>query len=168
MNRSFLYVIAGVLILIGVVLLFIGLAFLIAATKQPGRLLPALVMLGTGGGVVVWSAMKIKALGAAAPENVNARVGELAAGSGGELTVAEVVGGLGITEGAARLALRHLTETNVCREEIRGTTEYFIFAGLKQAIKVKKCAYCGTVYPIATPGRQCAGCGGQLEVVDQD
>ena len=168
MTRSFLYVITGVLILIGAVLLFIGLAFLIVSTKQPSRLLPALMMLACGGLLVVWSAMKIKALGAAAPENVNARVGELAATSGGELTVAEVVGQLGITESVARQALRHLTETGVCKEEIRGTTEYFIFAGLKQVIKVKKCAYCGTVYPVATPGRQCAGCGGQLEVVDSE
>ena len=168
MSRSLLYLVAGVLILIGAVLLFIGLAVLIVATKQPSRLLPALVMLGCGGALVVWSAMKIKALGAAAPENVNVRVGELAATSGGELTIAEVVGQLGVTEAVARQALRHLTEAGVCKGEVRGMTEHFIFVGLKQAIKVKKCAYCGTVYPVATPGRQCAGCGGQLEVVDQD
>jgi hypothetical protein len=168
MNRPFLYAVAAVLILIGAVLLFIGLAFLIAATKQPGRLLPALAMLGCGGALVIWSATKIRALGAAAPENVHARVCELAATSGGELTVAEAMGNLGITEGVARQTLRHLTSGGTCRQEVRGSTEYFIFAGLKQAIKVKKCAYCGTVYPVATPGRQCAGCGGQLEVVDQD
>jgi hypothetical protein len=166
MNRTFLYVTASILILVGAALLFVGLMMLIAPSH--GNALAGLIMIVTGGVLVTWSAMKFKALGAAAPENVDSRVGELAATSGGELTVAEVVGGLGITEGVARQSLRHLTEAGVCKEEIRGTTEYFIFAGLKQVIKVKKCAYCGTVYPVATPGRQCASCGGQLEVVDQE
>jgi len=35
-------------------------------------------------------------------------------------------------------------------------------------MKIKKCAYCGNQYPVATPGRQCPSCGGSLEVVDQE
>jgi hypothetical protein len=168
MNRAFLYFTAIVLVIVAAGLLFIGLAFLIVAAKSPGDLLPALAMLAVGGVLLGWSLGKLKALAAATPDNIDTQVDALAASHGGELTIAEVVGELGISQADAQGSLHRLVSRGVCRSEPRNGTEFYIFAGLKQTMKVKKCGYCGNVYPVAQAGRQCPSCGGNLDIVDQE
>jgi len=108
------------LIVIAAGLLFVGLAFLIVAAKHPADFIPAVVMLIIGGVLLVWAVRKVGALGAAAPANIDTSVGELAARSGGEITIAEVVGATWHRRARARESLARLTQHGVCREDLRG------------------------------------------------
>jgi len=163
MNQGCLKAFAIVLLLLGVLLGFLGLVFVIA----PGRAGTGLVMLVLGIAIIGFAASRLKAMQALSPQGVEQQITRVAADSNGDLTVGALAGQTGLPEGAVRDGLQRLLDKGLAKIEWRDGIEHYVFAGLKQEKMIKKCPYCGNEYPVSQAGRTCPSCGGNLEVRPQ-
>jgi DNA-binding transcriptional ArsR family regulator len=160
MNQGCLKTTAIVLIVVGVLLALLGLIFLLA----PGKAVKGLIMLAVAGVIIGFAASRLKAMAALTPESIEKQLASLAAASGGEITVSEAVGRLGISAELVTAGLQRLQQRGMATIELRDGTEYYAFAGLKETRVTKKCPYCGNEYPVSSGLRTCPSCGGNLEV----
>jgi len=154
-----MYFAGGCLIAVGLVLGGVGLLAVIAQRYVWG--LPCLII---GAVLVVWAIRKVGQLIADSPERVDTRVASLAAVSGGEITLGEVIGALRLAEADAQASLDRLVAEGICTREERGETATYVFPGLAEVRMVKRCPYCGNEYPLRDPRRTCPSCGANLEV----
>jgi hypothetical protein len=151
---------------IAVILLAIGLLFLCAATREPGRLPLALSLLVIGGGLATWGALAWRREQRLEPERLGDSIIDLVRASGGaEVTLAQIVAELNVPTEAAQRALGMLERRGECRRERRADKDLYIFPGLVEVKVVRRCAYCGSEFSVKTPLYQCPNCGGQLELV---
>lgn len=160
MNQGCLRGFAFGITVLGVLLGLLGIVFLLA----PGHATQGLIMLVISLGVVLFAASRIKALAAASPEGVEQQLTALAAGSNGEITVTAAAGHTGLDDAVVQAGFERLLRKGLVQIERRQGVEYYIFPGLREQKMVKKCPYCGNEYPVATTGRICPSCGGNLEI----
>jgi len=157
-SKGTMYFAGGCLIAAGLVLGGLGLLAVIAHRYVWG--LPCLVI---GVVLVVWAIRKVGQVVADSPDRVDTRVSSLAAVSGGEITLGEVVGALRLSEADAQASLDRLVGEGICTREERGETAYYVFPGLAEVRMVKRCPYCGNEYPLRDPKTTCPSCGANLE-----
>jgi hypothetical protein len=150
---------AGVLFLAG------GLIFLCAAVENAARIPFALALLLLGGGLTAWSANRLRQQRQRSPEVLTDRVLDLAAAHDSEVTLAQVLSTLDVSEDEAREALARLEASGLCHQEQRRATEVYAFPGLAEGKVVRQCSYCGNEYPVREPLHKCPSCGGTLEIV---
>lgn len=151
--------------LVGAVLMAGGLIFLCAATEQSTRLPIALALLVIGGGLAGWAGFRWRRDRALSPAVLDDRIISLADEHEAEITVAQVVSGLGVPDEAARAALARLQANGLCHQERREGRTYYVFPGLEESKVVRRCAYCGNEYSVREPLHKCPNCGGTLEIV---
>ncbi len=151
---------------VAVVLLVVGLIFLCAATRQPGRLPLSLILLLIGGGLAAWSAVTWRRQQQLEPDRLADSIIVLVRARGSaEVTLAEVVAELNVPTEAAQRAFGVLQGRGECRRERRADKDFYVFPGLMERKVVRRCAYCGSEFSVKTPLHQCPNCGGQLELV---
>ncbi len=161
MNRwVYLGVFIGAALILG-----LGVLFLCAASIEPTRLPLALVLLALGAGGAAWSAWAYRKWASAQPAALAARITDLAAANDGETSLAQVMSACDVPASAAQAALAELLAKGQCRREPRGEQIFFIFPGLKEQKVVRRCAFCGSQFPVKQALQKCPNCGGQLELV---
>jgi predicted RNA-binding Zn-ribbon protein involved in translation (DUF1610 family) len=162
MNRSAALIGLGV----SAIILAGGLLFLCAATRQPSRLLLAIILLVVGAGLAVFSALTLRRLRELDPENLSDRITALAEVTPeAEVNLSQVVAELQVPDESALAALNLLQQKQQCRVEIRDGQTVYVFPGLKEKKLVRRCAYCGSTFSVKEPLHQCPHCGGEVELV---
>jgi hypothetical protein len=157
--------VAIVAVVIAAVLLAVGLLFLCAATRQPSRLLVAVVLLVVGSGLAAWSGISLRRLRDLDPENLSDHITELArAGGNGEVTLSQVVSELHVPDEAAIAALNLLERRGQCHREHHDEREVYVFPGLKPSLVTRRCPYCGTEFSVKKALDRCPHCGGDLRL----
>ena len=151
--------------LVGVLLLTGGLIFLCAAVQNPARWPIALALLVLGAVLAGWAGLRWRRARQLDPDVLDDRITALARSSDAEVTLAGVVGDLGVPDDAARAALARLEAAGVARQERRGDRDVYVFPGLQESKVVRRCTYCGNTYSVREPLHKCPNCGGTLEVV---
>lgn len=156
--------IAGVVL--GALMLAGGLLFLCAATRQPGRLLLALILLALGVAFAAWGGFSLRRQIELSPKRLADRITDLAASSGeGEITLDQAVSHLNVPADSAQNALDLLSESGRAYRERRGDRYFYLFPGLKESKVVRRCPYCGAQFSVREPLTKCPNCGGPLELV---
>ena len=151
---------------ISVVLLAVGLIFLCAATREPGRLPLSLILIVIGGGLAAWSALTWRREQQLEPERLADSIIDLArAGGGAEVSLAQIVAELNVPTEAAQRALGVLERRGESRRERRASKDVYVFPGLVEAKVMRRCAYCGSEFSVKKPLHKCPNCGGELELV---
>lgn len=150
---------------LGAVMMAGGLIFLCAAVDRPARLPISLALLVIGGGLAGWAGYRWREARALAPEVLDDRIVALADEHDAEVTLAQIVSGLGVPDEAARAALARLEANGLCYQERREGRTFYVFPGLKESKVVRRCAYCGNEYSVREPLHKCPNCGGTLELV---
>ncbi len=153
--------------IVSVLVLAMGVLFLCAAMTVPERLLLALVLLALGAMGAAWSAFSYRRWLMAQPAELSARVTELAAQNDGELAVSQIMSAFGVQAMAATAALEDLSQRGQCHRESRGDQYVYVFPGLKEHKVVRKCAFCGSTFPVKQSLQKCPNCGGNLELVKE-
>lgn len=165
-DRPVMYFAGGCVLLVGVLLILLGLVFIVGAQGKIGTAVSGLLMLLIGVVAAVLTIRKMGQLMGRAPGSIDDRILNLAAMSGGEVTAGEATGALTISLDEAQQSLDRLVGKGMAEIKVRDETVYYVFAGIAEARKVKKCAYCGNEYAVRDPRRTCPSCGGNLEIVD--
>jgi hypothetical protein len=165
-GRSVAYVAGACVLAVGVLFLIIGSVFMLGSQGKPAFLLVGLLMvvLAIAGGI--FTLKRLGRVASTTPDAVDERVLNLATMSGGEVTAGEVAGALQISPADAQAALERLVSQGMAEHKVRDGDLYYAFPGIATVRKIKRCAYCGTEYPLREPGHKCSSCGGALEVVD--
>lgn len=146
-------------IVIGSLVLVLGALFLIAAVREPSRLLPAVPLLVVGAGLDgfgIWTLVRQKQR---SPDVLDDSIVELARRSNGEVTIAEIVAQLRVPDAAAQQALDLLASRGQVRRELRDQRAVFVFPGLQESKVIKRCVHCGSTFSVAQPIKQCPNCG---------
>lgn len=151
--------VAGVLLLTG------GLVFLCAAVQNAARMPVALALLLVGSGLAAWAGNRWRQVRLRSPDVLNDRIIDLAAAHDSEVTLAQVLSALDVSEDTARKALARLEATGLCHQERRQETTVYAFPGLAEGRVVRRCSYCGNEYPVRDPLHKCPSCGGTLAVI---
>jgi hypothetical protein len=151
--------------LTAVLLLTGGLIFLCAAVQNAARFPIALALLLVGGALATWSGLRLRRARQLAPDTLDDRITQLAAAHDAELTLAQVISALDVSNDAARAALAHLEADGLCHQEQREGQSFYIFPGLKESRVIRRCSYCGNEYSVREPLHKCPNCGGSLELV---
>ncbi|MGD2041037.1 MAG: hypothetical protein PVH11_09430 [Anaerolineae bacterium] len=152
------------LFFLGALILAAGLIFLCAVVDNPGRLPVAIALLAGGGGLSAWAGIRGQRARQLAPEVLDDRIVALADAHDGEITLAQVVGGLGVPDEAARTALTHLEAKGLCHQEHRQGRTVYVFQGLEEQKVARRCTYCGSEFSVRKPLHKCPNCGGTLEI----
>jgi hypothetical protein len=150
--------------IIGALFLAGGLIFLCAADR-PTRLAISIALLVIGGGLAFWAGARWRKAKQLSPDVLDDRIIDLATAYEAELTLARVIGDLGVPDDAARAALARLEANGLCHQERREGKTVYIFPGLKDSKVVRQCGYCGNQYSVREPLHKCPNCGGNLEIV---
>jgi hypothetical protein len=151
---------------VSVVLLVLGLIFLCAATREPGRLPLPVILLVIGGGVATWSALTWRREQQLEPERLADSIIDLArTGGSAEVSMAQIVAELNVPTQAAQRALGVLERRGESQRERRAGKDVYVFPGLVEAKVVRRCAYCGSEFSVKKPLHKCPNCGGELELV---
>ena len=151
---------------VSVILLALGLVFLCAATREPGRLSLSLILLAIGGGLAAWSAFTWRREQQLEPERLADSIIDLARARGGaEVSLAQIVSELNVPTDAAQQALGVLERRGECRRERGPEKDLYIFPGLMEVKVTRRCAYCGSEFSVKKPLQKCPNCGGELELV---
>jgi hypothetical protein len=162
MKRTILLVAFG----ISGVLLALGLIFLCAATREPGRLPLSVILLVIGGGVAAWSALTWRRDQQLEPERLADSIINLVRVSGSaEVSLVQIVAELNVPTEAAQRALGVLERRGECRRERGPEKDLYVFPGLMEVKVVRRCAYCGSEFSVKKPLHKCPNCGGELELV---
>ncbi|MBN1660836.1 MAG: hypothetical protein JXA93_20745 [Anaerolineae bacterium] len=151
--------------LAGALLLALGLIFLCAAVQNPARWPIALALLILGVILAGWAAVRWRRARQLDPDVLDDRITALARASDAQVTLAAVVGDLGVPDDAARAALARLEAAGIARQERRADRNVYVFPGLQESKVVRRCTYCGSEYSVREPLHKCPNCGGTLEVV---
>ncbi len=154
-----------VILIAGAVLLAAGLIYLLAGMRQPRYLLVCLLLLAAGAGLAAWAGRRWQRARQLAPEVLDARIARLAAKQEAQVTLAEVIGGLGVPEPLARAALERMAAGGLCHQEARDAGPVYVFPGLQESKVVRQCPYCGSTYSVREPLRKCSSCGGDLQII---
>lgn len=165
-DKPVMYFGGGCILIVAVVLALMGLTFIIGSQGKIGTAVTGLVMLVLGLAGGIFTIRKMGQLVARSPDSIDERVLKLAAMSGGEITAAEATGALTISVDEAQASLDRLMGKGMAELKVRDETVYYVFAGLAEVRRVKKCAYCGNEYAVRDPRRTCPSCGGNLAIVD--
>ncbi len=165
-DRPLMYFGGGCVLVVGVILILMGLVFIIGSQGKIGTAATGILMLVLGVVGAILTIRKMGQLMGRSPDSIDERVLKLAAMSGGEVTAGEATGALTISVDEAQASLDRLVGKGMAELKVRDETVYYIFAGIAEARRVKKCAYCGNEYAVRDPRRTCPSCGGNLEVVD--
>lgn len=153
---------------IAVVLLAVGLLFLCAATREPGRLPLSVILMVIGGGVAAWSALTWRRDQQLEPERLADSIIDLVRARGGaEVSLAQIVAKLNVPTDAAQRALGVLEGRGECRRERGPDKDLYVFPGLMEVKVVRRCAYCGSEFSVKKPLHKCPNCGGELELVKE-
>ncbi len=165
-DRPVMYFAGGCVLVVGVVLILLGLVFIIGSQGSIGTAATGLLMLVIGVAAGILTIRKMGQLMGRTPDSIDERMLKLAAMSGGEVTVGEATGALTISVDEAQESLDRLVGRGMAELKVRDETAYYVFAGIAEVRKVKKCAYCGNEYAVRDPRRTCPSCGGNLEIVE--
>jgi hypothetical protein len=161
MNRNIAFIGLGV----SAIILAGGLLFLCAATRQPSRLLLAVILLLIGVGMAAYSAYGLRRLRDLDPENLSDRITALAERTPeAEVNLSQVVAELQVPDEAAQAALNLLKQKHQCQVEYRDGQMVYVFPGLKERKLVRRCTYCGTTFSVKDPVHQCPNCGGEVQL----
>ncbi len=149
------------------VVLALGVLFLCAAISVPERTPLAIILLALGAIGAGWSGFAYRRWSSLQPSALAVRITSLAAENNGELALSQVMSGLGANEAAATAALGELVQKGQCRREARADQVVYVFPGLQEHKMVRKCAFCGSTFPVKQALQKCPNCGGALELVAQ-
>jgi Zn finger protein HypA/HybF involved in hydrogenase expression len=163
MNRL---VYLGVFI-VSALILAVGVLFLCAAITVPERLTLAIVLLVIGGAGAGWSAFSYRRWADVQPAALASRVTDLASQNDGELAVSQIMSAFDVQTSAATAALEELTQKGQCRREARADQVVYVFPGLKEHKVIRRCAFCGSTFPVKQALQKCPNCGGNLELVKE-
>ena len=151
---------------VSVVLLALGLVFLCAATREPGRLPLSVILLAIGGGVAAWSALTWRRDQQLEPERLADSIIDLARTRGeAEVSLAQIVSELNVPTDAAQRALGVLERRGEAQRERGPDRDLYVFPGLMEVKVVRRCAYCGSEFSVKKPLHKCPNCGGELKLV---
>ena len=164
MNRSALTCMAIAVLAVGIGLVFLGVIFLIASSGSATRLIVGLVLSGLGGVAIIFAITRLKLIKEADPERVMTRIADLATRSGGDVTLGQVVGDLGVPTALAERALSDLTGRGMCTVERRGQETFYVFGGIRPDKVTRECPYCGSEFSIREPRDTCPSCGANLKL----
>ncbi len=156
--------IATVIFVVATILIAVGLLFLCAAMRQPSRFVLAFALLVIGGGLAFWSGQSLRRIREASPERLGDRIIALAGTSDAEVTQAQVVADLNVSDEAALAALSKLEADGRCYRERREDRTFYVFPELRPGKVVRRCPYCGREYSVKEALHTCPNCGGNLEI----
>jgi hypothetical protein len=164
MNRPLLTCLAVFALAVGLGLLLLGVVFLIASAGRATRLPVGLVLGALGVAAIAFALSRLKLLREASPQRVMARVADLATRSGGEVTLGQVVGDLGLPTDMAERALSDLAARGMCTAEVRGQETFYVFAGIQPHKITRQCPYCGSEFSVREARDTCPSCGANLKL----
>lgn len=151
--------------LLSIPFLVFGVLFLIAAATGPSsRLLVGLVLLGVGVALLIAGLTRLRRLAAISPEALKTGAVDLARRLGGDLTVSQLRAEYRISQELAADVLEELTADGTATREQRDERVVYVFSGLLPSLSEKRCPYCGTELPVRSALRKCPNCGAQLEI----
>ncbi len=155
--------VAGILlVLFGVGLVLLGLMFLITGGKA-SRYLTAVAGLGLGGVAVGVGVRLYKKADASSPAQIRAELLALAGRHNGELSEADVAGGLGRRATLAEAELSAMVQQGLCRREDKGGAAYYVFEEMQPRLMVRRCEFCKAELPLQEQVSECPNCGGTIE-----
>ncbi|NLD73525.1 MAG: hypothetical protein GX649_12515 [Chloroflexi bacterium] len=156
---------AILLALLSIPFIVLGLIFLIAAaTGVPSRLLVGLVLLAIGVAFLIYGIRRLRRLTDISPDVLKTGAVGLARRLGGELTVAQLRAEYRISEDLAQDVMADLVSEGTAVREDREQRAVYVFSGLMPSLAEKTCPYCGTELPVRSALRKCPNCGGTLEI----
>jgi hypothetical protein len=164
MNRPYLTCMAITVVAVGLGLGVLGVLFLIASAGNPTRLVVGLVLTGLGGVGLLFGISRLKLLKEADPQRVMQRIADLATRAGGDVTLGQVVGDLGVPMPLAEEALSDLVAQGLCTVERRGDDTFYVFAGIRPDKVTRECPYCGSEFSVRQPRDTCPSCGANLRL----
>ncbi len=164
MNRAIYLIVFAASALV----LALGVLFLCAASAVPERMPLAIILLVLGAAGAGWSGWSYRRWASVQPASLAASITDMAAQNNGELALSQVMSEFGVTASTATAALDELVNRGQVRREARADQVMFVFPGLKERKMIRKCAYCGSTFPIKQPLHKCPNCGGNLEIVAID
>lgn len=144
-----------------------GLLFLIAARVEPGRTPIAAALLAVGTVGAIGAAYSYSRWYNRQPGVLASRITDLADRGSGEIALSEAISKLGVTASEAQAGMDDLVQKGQAHAESRDGKTLYVFPGLKERKMVRKCAYCGSAFPVRDPLQKCPNCGGNLEIVQQ-
>ncbi len=147
-----------------VILMVLGIIFLCAAMQNPSRFWLAGILLAGGAGLAAWSGRELRLAQALKPEELGKRITALAAAGDAEVTLAQVVADLQVSDEVALSALDYLSAQGVCHFERREDRQVYVFPGLHEGRVVRRCPYCGREFGVRDAIHQCPNCGGTITV----
>lgn len=148
-------------------LLALGVVFLIAAVRNPSRILVAAAFLLFGGALAIWGALTIRRLAETSPESLATGIIDLARRLSGELTLAQVQAEFRIPVTLALNALEESRGRGECQRQRRADHDVYIFKSVMPAKAVKRCPYCGSEFAVRSAVRECPNCGASLEIAKE-
>ena len=163
-NRTLIIIV----LVVSVLLLSVGLLFLCASTRAPGRLWLSIALVVIGGGLAAWSGVSLRRLRNLEPERVADRIVELVRRRGDtETTLADVVGSLQVPHETAEAAMGVLAGRQLVQRERREDRDVFVFPQLRVSKMVRQCPYCHSEFSVKTPVHKCPNCGASLELTKE-
>jgi hypothetical protein len=99
------------------------------------------------------------------PKWVMVQINGIAHRNKGEVTKAQVISELSVTEEMAESVLEELVRKKVCfsREDAKISVRTYIFPGFKEKREIKLCEYCNSVYMPEDVKEECIHCGAPLK-----
>jgi len=164
-NRTAMWA-GGCVLGVAILFLLFGLIFLLGSQGKPAILVAGIVMIVLAIAAGVFTMRKLGQVAGTSPDAIEERIVNLATMSGGEVTAAEATGALQVPVAEVQRALEELVSKGLAEHKVRDGDLYYVFPGIATVRKIKRCAYCGTEFPLREPGHKCSSCGGMLEVVD--
>jgi hypothetical protein len=149
-----------------IVLLLFGLIFVLGSQGKATTLLVGLLLIAAAIALGVFTIRRLSVAAGQSPDAIDERILNLATMSGGEVTPGEATGALQASVADVSASLERLVSKGLAQMKVRDGNLYYVFPGIATVRKIKRCAYCGTEFPVREPGMKCASCGGNLELVD--
>ena len=150
--------------LVSIPFISFGVLFLIASSHQASRALVGVVLLAIGVAILVAGIKWLRRLAALSPETLRTSAVDLARRLGGELTVAQLRAEYRIPQDMADEVIEGLLHEGICVPQQREIRTVYVFTGLLPSLAEKVCPYCGTELPVRASLRKCPNCGAQLEI----
>ena len=145
---------------------FLGLMFSIASGGASSRLVPGLIMLVVGGGLLVFGLrFLVRGLKGGA-KAVDQTIKSIAAKYNGEIREDIFTAEAGRSEEVAAQLQRMLKTGEASRKEKDGVS-WLLFPAFHFTLKTKYCPYCGRDYPVREEVETCPTCGGDLKIKEE-
>lgn len=157
---------AIILFIVGALAVALFLLFLMAGSKYLGPIgLPFLLV---GVVALVLGFNLNRNYDTNTPNAIDNSVTALASQKNAMVTPDLIVAELGYTRTQALESLDRLQSKGACHVELKESGQIWVFQSVKAKKMIRKCGFCGRVYPVSEPITKCPNCGGDVTLQSEE